>query len=255
MSASELNKLLIILDNLDGLEAALGKAARLANAHTSTDVVQVVYDSIAEEKLAGFDPGTNDKLIELLINEAGSKLAKQVAAAASKPQGTISTHIRWDKERLEAMLAQIQSSAPALVIKPLATHRQLAPLLQAPLDWNLMRKAPVPVLFCSSRPWADSCPVLAALDLGDEAHGSLNRAILQQAHSLASTLNAPLHLVSVYPMLGQELIQYQTAPDIRPLKSAMESQRREACASLLAETGLSATAVHVVQGRRRLAIR
>ncbi len=257
--------ILILLEDLQHLPAALTKAARIAASQADTRILirQVTYDAITEENLSDFDVSDSGDLINAIVEreqmslndaveEQLEKLSRQGAEVVASSQ--IDSAIHWDKHKAKAMMGLIKTHEPSLVIKPLTAHRRIANLFHAPLDWTIMRESPVPVLFCHDHVWPSKANVLAAMDLGDDAHQLLNLTILREARALADALGGDLHLVSVYPMLGQELIQYQTTPDNRPVRSTMEAQRREAFAQLLDNSDIAVSETHVIEGRPRLAI-
>ena len=82
-----------------------------------------------------------------------------------------------------------------LVVKSI---HQSQTLLHTPLDWQLLRTSPAPVLLSSSRTRSNGC-VLAALDLRnpDVLHQQLNEEVLAAAQHFAELYGADMRCVSV----------------------------------------------------------
>lgn len=79
----------------------------------------------------------------------------------------------------------------------------------APLDWQLLRHTPCPVLLVKHDSLWEHGSVLAAIDPRgkEEQRNRLNQMVLMMAGVIAREVPAPLHLAAAYPppMLGAEL--------------------------------------------------
>ena len=140
-------------------------------------------------------------------------------------------------------------------MKPLARSAHRADFLHTPLDWQLMREAPCPVLFTRTNAWQKPIRVLAALDVMDAAHTQLNTLILRNGALMAAVLGGEFHVATSYPGLAPYVTQYQVARDLSSIQVQLHDMRRDALTRLLRETGVTATATYVEEGRPRDVIR
>ncbi len=250
MSAAKpiFRKVLVANDSLEGLDAALEKAAMIEHySGAAIDVVEVLYDTIAEEPTKILPAADRANLIEGLKAAERRGLAN-LAEPYDGKVAELETRVLWDKNAGEAILKELEGVD--LLIKPISRHQALIDRLHAPLDWALTRSAPCPVLI-SKKPWQDARVVLAALDAGDESHQSLNRSILATAADLSRILGCDLHVVSAYPSLGQTVNELQVAMDYEGIKTDMQETRAALIDELARELEAPVTKVHLLEGHAR----
>jgi universal stress protein E len=100
------------------------------------------------------------------------------------------------RDLLEAAVQQVDRLGCDLLIKDVHHESTLKRMVTTPLDWQLLRKCPVPLHLVTDI----RCPlphqIAAAVDLVP-AHGaeSLDDQVIDAAHSLALQCNGELHLV------------------------------------------------------------
>jgi nucleotide-binding universal stress UspA family protein len=219
------NEILIASDERASLLSALEKAA-LVERYTGArlTVAQVIYDPIGEEPATYFGKDETQSIIDKLIATERNELTEHVSEFAARV-ADLRADVVWDKNPAQGILSEAARIGADLIVKPLSESHGIADFLQAPIDWTLMREAGCPVLFTRQQPWQGTAKVLAAVDASEAEHEALNRAILLAAQTAAGTLDAELHLVSVYPSLGQHMSQYQVANDFEGIKSEMKALR------------------------------
>ncbi len=243
-----LSKVLVASDTLDGMDLALTKAAMIEHySGAAIDVVEVIYDTIAEEPAGVLAPEEQADLIEQLKLAERNGLRRLVEPYEGKV-AEIETRVLWNKNSAEAILRELPGVD--FLIKPISRHHGLMDRLHAPLDWSLTRSAPCPVLI-SKNPWTDMKTVLAALDAGDESHQALNRAILDTATDLSRILGSDLHVVCAYPSLGQAVNDLQVAMDYEGIKADMRETRQVLIDALIAELDAPVSEVHLLEGNAR----
>lgn len=242
------DKILIANDNLEGLDIALTKAALVEHYSGAViEMVEVVYDTIAEEPTRILPENKRANLIEQL-KAAERNALRRLTAPYSGKVAEIETRVVWNKNSAEGILAELEGID--LLIKPISRHQGLINRLHAPLDWALMRSAPCPVLV-SKHDWTDTDLVLAALDAGDESHQVLNRAILSTANNLSLILGCPLQVVAAYPSLGQSVSELQVATDFDGIKQDMRETRESLISELIRELDIVVEQVHILEGNAR----
>jgi len=246
-----LSKVLVANDRLEGIDVALPKAAMIEHySGAAIEVLEVIYDTVAEEPPTVLPPADQANLIEGLKAAERNGLRRLVRAFEGKV-AEIETRVAWNKSAAAGILAELDGVD--FLIKPISRHNALVDRLHAPLDWALTRAAPCPVLI-SKAPWTASHTVLAALDAGDESHQALNRAILSTAIDLSRILGCDLHVVCAYPSLGQSVNQLQVAMDYEGIKADMRRTRRTLIEGLIAELEAPVDEIHFLEGNAREAI-
>jgi universal stress protein E len=241
-------KLLVANDTLAGLDVALPKAALIEHySGAEVDVVEVIYDTIAEEPDRVLPAAERANLIEQLKGAERNGLRRQTEPYVDKV-AELETSVVWNKSAADGILNELQDAD--FLIKPISRHQPVIDRLHAPLDWALMRSAPCPVLV-SKQPWTDPRLVMAALDAGDESHQSLNRAILTTASDLSRILGCELQVVSAYPSLGQSVNELQVAMDYDGIKEDMRNTRENLINALISELDAPVTQVHLLEGNAR----
>jgi universal stress protein E len=245
------DRLLVANDSLEGLEIALEKAALIEHySGAAIEVVEVIYDTIAEEPAKVLPPADQANLIEQLKAAERNGL-KRLTDPYRERVADIQTRVVWSKSAAAGILEALEGAD--FLIKPISRHQGLLDRLHAPLDWALMRAAPCPVLV-SKHEWTDTGLVLAALDAGDESHHALNRAILATAADLSRILGCDLQVVCAYPSLGQSVNELQVAMDYEGIKADMRSTRETLIERLIEELDAPVKEVHLLEGPARDAI-
>ncbi len=245
----QISRIIVANDSLEGMPEALEKAALVEHySGADVDVVEVVYDTIAEEPPEVLPTDQQTRLIEALKAAERTGLRHLIEphkdhVAAIEPQ------VIWNKHPDRAILRSVGKAADQLLIKPVSRHRQLADYFQTPLDWALMRQAPCAVLISKGPGWAEPGSVLAAVDVGDAAHDALCREILVTAATLAKVLGTDLHIVAAYPNLGQSINELQVAMDYEGIKADMRDSRARTIARWTETLGLQVAEVHLLEGK------
>lgn len=241
-------KVLVANDTLDGLDLALPKAAMIEHySGAAVEVVEVVYDTIAEEPDRILPAAERANLIEGLKAAERNGLRSLIEPYEEKV-ADITSRVVWEKNIAEGILSTLGEAD--ILIKPISRHQALIDRLHAPLDWALTRAAPCPVLI-SKKAWTDLNVVLAALDAGDESHQNLNRLILRSAADLSRILGCDLQVVSAYPSLGQSVSELQVATDYEGIKADMRETRQSLIDALISELDAPVTHVHLLEGHAR----
>lgn len=109
----------------------------------------------------------------------------------------------WGKPADKIVIGTILERKPDLVIKDVRATKPLLPNLFTPLDWELLRLCPAPLMLVNP----DSSPqpkrIIATVDpMEDEDNPhDLNDQILRTAQATAKQCDAQLHAVYAYPIL------------------------------------------------------
>ena len=244
----KIEKVLITSDGLEGMEWALEKAVYIEHfTGASLEVLEVIYNYIEETPSRFISEEKRARIVEQLLASEQHVLESYAARIKERVAG-VKSSVQWNKKPAAAILLHAKENDVDLIIKPVSRHHLIRDYVNAPVDWEIMRHSPCPVLVTKDQSWSDTKIVLAALDITDEHHESLNRTILESAVALTSTLDAELHLTSVYPDMGQEVSNYQVAVDFVAAKEDMRHAREEMLGELVTSAGLENVGIHVHAG-------
>jgi universal stress protein E len=158
----------------------------------------------------------------------------------------LSLEVVWVKDIAEWVTARVGEHGDDLVVKSI---HQSQTLLHTPLDWQLLRLCPIPVLLCTSAPWRRKPRVLAALDLrvDDRPHEILNRKVLEAAQGFVELHGGELHCV--YALDVPKVLSELNLPDPRPFQSEGTAHARLRLAQLAAPYGVPNERLHVSMGK------
>lgn len=166
---------------------------------------------------------------------------KRLIAALEVEGLPIKQHYQEEKTLLQDVLSLWQEDHFLLLVKSCeATHKSL----MAPLDWQLLRQTPCPVLLVKRDSLWEGGKIMAAVDpLSPKKRClQLNQSVLMMAELVSREAKAELQVVVSYapPMLGAEP-ESQSA-------SLSEERAANAAKSLLASMQLTPFAYHLGEG-------
>ncbi len=244
----DINTVLIASDNLEGLEWALEKAVYVEHfTGANLEVLEVIYNYIQETPSRLISEEKMTAIREQLISSEQSIL-DTYARRIEKRVAQVSSSVKWNKNSTAEILSYLEDKDIGLIIKPVSAHHRIRDYLNAPLDWEIMRYSHCPVLISKDQSWTDNKKLLVALDIADDRHTSLNKAVLEAAVAFASILDAEVHLVSVYPDMGQEVSNYQVAVDYVAIKEDMKRTREKLLKEAVDLAKIDDVVIHVHAG-------
>lgn len=134
------------------------------------------------------------QLVQARTAEAQDMLDGMGEAGSSARLQTV-----WSYDLADWVAKNYKKNPVDLVVK---TVHKSKTLLHTPLDWELLRKSPAPVLLTSGAKRRRSGNILAAIDLrhADQKHRRLNLRVLNAARYMAGLYDADVHVVSVTEM-------------------------------------------------------
>lgn len=195
--------ILAILDSdLKAPQPALHKAQQIANARQVPLHVLVNSYSSAMVRAVGVDQ-ERQNAARAQIHKAWQK---RIGELTDRDDCELS--ILWQKDSMAALRDSILVLGPAMVVVHTSEEGVLRRHLFTPRDWQLIRKAPCPVLCVHGRQWASSPKILAALDPGSEEQPNdpLAIRVLDAARQFASNVAGALQACHVMDELDDSLI-------------------------------------------------
>lgn len=193
---SNYRKLFLIANPELRRSPAMDEAAALARASGAMLQMCLFDHSAAIAAISRFDPesgmaareGWLERRRRWLFAEAESLRGHGVPTTAD---------VSWAHPLLEEMLTQIAEVKPDMVIKDLREEPLLKRVLLTPLDWQLLRLCPSPLLLVHHTAGALPKRVVAAIDPSrvDTGSANFNETILRAAVAMAMQTGAELHLL------------------------------------------------------------
>jgi universal stress protein E len=158
----------------------------------------------------------------------------------------LSLEVVWTKDIADWVTGRVQERGDELVVKSI---NQSQTLLHTPLDWQLLRLCPTPLLLCTATPWRRKPRVLAAVDLrvDDRAHEVLNQKVLAAAAEIAALYDGEVHCV--YSVDVANTLSELDIPDPRGFKREAVVRAQERLAQLAAPYKIPQERVHVPMGK------
>lgn len=194
--------ILAILDSdLKAPQPALHKAKQVADAnHAPLHVLVNAYSS-AVVRAAGDDRERQNAVLAPIHDAWQNRVGNLVDMEGCE------LFILWQKNSMEALRNSILDLKPAMVVVHTSEESGLRRHLFTPRDWQLIRKAPCPVLCVHGRQWPKSPRILAALDPGTEEQPNdpLAVNVLDGARHLSSNLGGALRACHVLDEMDEGL--------------------------------------------------
>ncbi|PVX33096.1 universal stress protein E [Pasteurella langaaensis DSM 22999] len=199
------NNILVVLNPENEKQYALARAVRLANEQKSDKPVKITLF------LATYD--LSYEMSALLSSEEREEMHKGVVAQRRQeiqpylekyadPNIEFHSVVVWNSNEAEAIVEEFVQHDYDLVVKYTKEEETLSSLLFTPMDWQLLRKCPVPMLMVRDGDWKHQRRILVAVNVsGDEEyHEEFNQYLVELSTDLADTLDrGNIHLVSAYP--------------------------------------------------------
>ncbi|WP_299696491.1 universal stress protein [Hydrocarboniphaga sp.] len=179
--------------------AAFERASWLAQTTgASLHISLIDYDPGIAKALQAH-PASGEKLREAYLAQRRDWLAQEILGLKSR-RISATTQVCWANPLKTELLAQIAAYAPDLIVKDVHHEPLLRRILLRPLDWQLLRECPSPLLLVGSLNHAVPKVVIAAVDVsgGDNAVSRFNRLILGHAQALATDCGAELHVTYAF---------------------------------------------------------
>jgi len=191
-------RILLVADPLMRRTPAFEQAVALARASAAT-LHMALFDR--DPAITGVSLLEGDWAEEARERWAGERRSwlEQEAAALAACGIAASIEFVWARPGLDDVLSSVNRHAPDLVIVDRQGQGRLERLGRAPIDLQLLRQCPAPMLLVNSAAHLTPRRILAAVDTGDAAAATsgLNDRILTEAIAMATRCDAEMDIVQV----------------------------------------------------------
>ena len=237
-----IQRILVASDTHEALLRGMERAVSIQRmTGAAVTAVLVTYDPVTEILIERYSADVSQRVIDDLVRNERAGLESALAPLRAS-MTKLDVEVVFARQTASAFCAAARDHGASLIVKPLAASAHRADFLHAPVDWQLMREAPCPVLFTRAEPWPTPARVLATVDVSDVAHDQLNADILRLGAEVAATVGAEFHVATAVPALAPYVRIYEVAPDYASTQAHLRTTRREALTALLQSVGVEATA-------------
>jgi len=162
----------------------------------------------------------------------------------------ITTHVIWHRKLQKAVIKACEDIKPDLVIKRTSEQASSLNPFTMPVDWQLLRKCPAPLLLVKDLEWKIPSPVLAAVDAAAESNQetAFSHIIVGYAKLLSRLTDAPAHVVTTH--ITPSLDNATTIPgfDFENLKKEVNEFNQQRLKSLVEKYNVPDDCLHIIEG-------
>ncbi|PJG84109.1 universal stress protein UspE [Caviibacterium pharyngocola] len=199
------NNILVILNPENEKQYALARAVRLVKEQKSETKVKIttfmaVYD-LSYEMSALLSSEERESMHRGVI-EQRQKAVQPYLEKYADPNIEFHSIVVWNSNEAEAISAEVEKDNYDLVVKYTQEEDSITSLIFTPLDWQLLRKCPTPIMIVKDSDWKHQRRILVAVNVSDDEdnHSIFNDELVTLGIDLADILErGNVHLVTAYP--------------------------------------------------------
>lgn len=174
-------------------------------------------------------------------------------AHALREQGIDATgDAAWARPMAQEILLQVAEIKPDIVIKDAVHEPLIERVLFTPLDWQLLRLCPAPLLLVNSAASALPSRVVAAIDAmrAEPADADFTKKIIHAALALSIQCDAELHLATAFNPFSDLSMNAAVGGAIMTAEiyNALRDSQQAAFSAVADEQSVPADRRHIVQG-------
>lgn len=239
--------LLIVLDpDLKAPQPALSKALLLAREKDLEITVFVNAYSGPMVRAVGLDEERFNAAKKQITHAWEQRI---YSLAGAHP---VSLALVWARREMDALRTEILRLLPDLLVVHTSREQGLRRHLFTPRDWQLIRKAPCPVLCVHSESWEQPPRWLVALDPGeqDDDAAPLANTLLSHARTLTQSLNGKLQACHVMDGVDDSLVMLvaEGVPDYAATLESLKAHHKQQFLEYARSQGLDSESVDLLEG-------
>lgn len=162
----------------------------------------------------------------------------------------VTTQVKWHRKIQHAVIEACDEIKPDLVVKRISETASSINPFTMPMDWQLLRKCPKPILLVKDPEWKMTKPILAAVDAAseNEKEQTFNKVILQYAKLFSKLTDSAAHAVTTHitPLVDNAV----SLPDfdLEDLKHKVNNLNKEKLQTLVQDFNIDDANQHVIEG-------
>ncbi|VGM95045.1 Universal stress protein E homolog [uncultured Avibacterium sp.] len=197
--------ILVVLNPENEKQYALARAVRLVKEQKSESKVKIttfmtVYD-LSYEMSALLSSEERENMHQGVI-EQRQKAIQPYLDKYADPNIEFHSTVVWNSNEAEAIAEEVEKNSYDLVVKYTQEEESITSLIFTPMDWQLLRKCPAPIMIVKDGDWKHQRRILVAVNVSDDEdhHNLLNNELVTLGIDLADSLErGNVHLVTAYP--------------------------------------------------------
>ena len=206
-----------------------------------------------------FDPGT--ELSPLLSSEQKEQIRQQkiekrksyledIKNQITNKNVPVDISVKWNRKIQRAVIETCEEIKPDLIVKRISESASSVNPFTMPVDWQLLRHAPAPLLLVKSAEWNMNAPILAAVDAASDnpKEQAFNGIIIEYAKLFSRLTDASAHVVTTHiaPIVDNAV----SIPnfDLDELRSKVTELNNSKLTDLVEDFNIAETDRHVVEG-------
>lgn len=247
-----LKKILVVIEPKQMRQVALERAMAISQASgkgTHQIIAVMPVTDFSWDLTSVLSVEQKDDMKESVIAKNQKWLSAYLAIHAMG--FSVEPRVIWSKSIGKDITQMARQDGVDLIVKTHEVHGMLDSVLFTPLDWQLLRHSPVPVLIAKDHIWHPTGKIAIALNVGGpEDHESrmMNMRLLREAQELSRIMHCEIHLLNAIPPLLPP-----TTMDLPGFTSALigDEALKEGCKAVLsfaARHRISAECCHIREG-------
>lgn len=249
---NKMKNVLVVVNRSDDAKYVLEKAQLLSSAARATaHVIRVVYDDVVESSIP---KGEDAQRLKTFIMEAEETFLEELVDPYRAKFENIETATIWNKKQWEGVIDVARDLEIDLIIKAANVESRLQEVIHTPDDWNVLRHARCPAMLVKAQAWVREPAIVAAVNVLEEEHESLNRRILSYARDLTRVLGGELHVVNAFPLFEPWVGELGAAYDYVSIKREVEAEVDQRVRSIADEEDVDYRFLHIREGKAPMVI-
>lgn len=198
--------LLVVLDPKQQDQAALNRALFLAKRWQSKITLFCCEFNAALVARNLLDPEQLEAAESALLNKRKGWL-HEYAKSVAQLDIEVDIACCWGRNHYQYIMQYAESLGCDFIVKGTHKHPALAKLFFNPTDWQLLKSCSQPLLLAKDQLNEKSHQVVVAIDVLADNESQLNQALMNHAIDFSESINADLHVVHSYQLLGWDMMQ------------------------------------------------
>lgn len=245
-------KILVITDLGMKSTPALTRATALAYKTGATLHLCLIDYSNTLSSLRHVDSSAASTIIDLHMKSRLAWLKEQ--SGVLKREGIKAEFSAvWGKPAEQMILGKVLELHPDLVVKDVHKVMSISRLFHTPLDWQLLRLCPVPVMLVNSEAHDIPRRIIATVDPMESERGpaELNDRVIKIALAMAIQCDAELHVVYALALdlpTGDNIAGFLPITEYQAIRQKMRTDHTAAFNQLMDKHSVPKEQRHLVEG-------
>ena len=241
--------ILVIVSGKRREHIALGRALQLAEFYDiKLHLLSCVYDPGIE--ISPLISGDHKKAIKEKKLQSRLDYLDEIKQSLESKNIPVTTQVIWHRKIQKAVIETCDNLKPDLVIKRISENASSVNPFTMPVDWQLLRNCPAPLLLVKDPKWQMPSPVLAAVDAAtdDPNEQKFNHVIIQYAKLLGRLTDAPAHIVTTHITPNLDNATMIPGFNLDQLKKEVVDFNCQKLQELVADHNIQDENLHIVEG-------